>query len=104
MIRILVLPLIAALSLPVTAADVQPVVTYSKAKAKFEDVRDDLKNAIESKGLVIDYQSHVHTMLERTGRDVGSTKPLYAPSRDTRPNPPRGPRNAASAKKPSGPR
>jgi len=51
-------------------------VTYSKA-AKFEDVRDDLKAAIEGKGLVIDYHSFVNKMLERTGKDVGSAKKLY---------------------------
>ncbi len=54
-----------------------PLVTYSK-RAKFEDVRDDLKLAIEGKGLVIDYQSYVNRMLERTGKDVGSAHKLYA--------------------------
>ena len=37
-----------------------------------------IKSAIEAKGLVIDYQSFVNMMLERTGKDVGSTKKLYA--------------------------
>ena len=67
---------LAAISTLAVAADPAPVVTYSK-KAKFEDVRDDLKTAIESKGLVIDYQSHINTMLERTGKDVGSSRKLY---------------------------
>jgi uncharacterized protein (DUF302 family) len=58
-------------------ADPHPVVTYSK-RAKFDDVRDDLKAAIEGKGLVIDYQSYVGRMLERTGKDVGSARRLYA--------------------------
>ena len=58
-------------------ADPHPVVSYSK-RAKFEDVRDDLKAAIEGKGLVIDYHSFVGRMLERTGKDVGSGKKLYA--------------------------
>ncbi len=58
-------------------SDPHPVVTYSKA-GKFEDVRDDLKQAIEAKGLVIDYESFVNRMLERTGKDVGSTRQLYA--------------------------
>jgi uncharacterized protein (DUF302 family) len=58
-------------------ADPHPVVTYSK-RAKFDDVRDDLKAAIEGKGLVIDYQSYVNRMLERTGKDVGSARKLYA--------------------------
>ena len=57
--------------------DPNPVVTHSK-RAKFEDVRDDLKLAIEGKGLVIDYQSYVNRMLERTGKDVGSARKLYA--------------------------
>ena len=54
-----------------------PVVTYSN-KAQFAHVRDDLKSAIEGKGLVVDYQSHINTMLERTGKDVGSARKLYA--------------------------
>ena len=78
MIRKLALPLLAALCMTTFSAVAQPVVAYAKAGAKFEDVRDDLKTAIEAKGFVIDYQSHVGRMLERTGKDVGSTKPLYA--------------------------
>ena len=58
-------------------ADPHPIVAYSK-RAKFDDVRDDLKSAIEAKGLVIDYQSFVNRMLERTGKDVGSGRKLYA--------------------------
>ena len=58
-------------------ADPHPIVSYSK-RAKFEDVRDDLKLAIEGRGLVIDYQSFVNRMLERTGKDVGSARKLYA--------------------------
>lgn len=69
--------LLAALCLTAGAAAAQPVVTYSKTGAKFSDVRDDLKAAIEAKGYVIDYQSHIGAMLERTGKDVGSSKKLY---------------------------
>ena len=58
------------------AADPHPVVSYSK-KARFDDVRDDLKLAIEGKGLVIDLHSQVNRMLERTGKDVGSAQPIY---------------------------
>jgi len=75
-IRVLASGLAATISVMAAAADPVPVVTYSK-KAKFEDVRDDLKLAIEAKGLVIDYQSFVNRMLERTGKDVGSTRKLY---------------------------
>jgi hypothetical protein len=37
-----------------------------------------LKLAIEGKGLVIDYESFVNRMLERTGKDIGSARKLYA--------------------------
>jgi uncharacterized protein (DUF302 family) len=77
MVRAIAVALFATLWTAVHAADPHPVVTYSK-KAAFEDVRDDLRSAIEAKGLVIDYQSFVNRMLERTGKDVGSTRKLYA--------------------------
>ena len=75
-IRRLAFALLAAGATAALAADPHPVVTYSK-KAKFEEVRDDIKLAIEGKGLVIDYQSYVNRMLERTGKDVGSARKLY---------------------------
>ena len=53
------------------------IKSYSK-KAKFEDVLEDLKLAIEARGLVIDFHSHIHRMLERTGKDVGSDRKIYA--------------------------
>lgn len=75
--RILVSGLLAIFGAAALAADPHPVVTYSK-QAKFDEVRDDLKLAIEAQGLVIDYQSFVNRMLERTGKDVGSARKLYA--------------------------
>src|SRR3990172_13044613 len=75
--HIFVSGLLAIFGAAALAADPHPVVTYSK-QAKFDEVRDDLKLAIEAKGLVIDYQSFVNRMLERTGKDVGSARKLYA--------------------------
>lgn len=77
MTRVLLVALAMALCTLARAAGPHPVVTYSKA-AKFEEVRDDLKFAIEARGLVIDYHSFVNRMLERTGKDVESTGKLYA--------------------------
>ena len=74
--RIALIALLGFAPFAALAADPHPVVSYAK-KAKFEEVRDDLKLAIEGKGLVIDYQSYVNRMLERTGKDVGSAKKLY---------------------------
>lgn len=68
---------LSVICLPAVGADPPPVVAYSK-QGRFEDVRDDLKAAIEARGLVIDYQSNVNRMLERTGADLGATRKLYA--------------------------
>lgn len=76
MMRVFLLALATALCAFAQAADPYPVVSYAK-QAKFEDVRDDLRTAIEARGLVIDYHSHVNRMLERTGKDVDSSKKLY---------------------------
>jgi len=76
MFRAFAFALFTALCVAAHAADPLPVVTYSKP-ARFDDVRDDLKAAIEAKGLVIDYQSFINRMLERTGKDVGSARRLY---------------------------
>lgn len=76
MFRTFVFALATAFCAVALAADPQPVVTYSK-KAKFEEVRDDLKTAIEGKGLVVDYHSFINKMIERTGKDIGSTKKVY---------------------------
>jgi uncharacterized protein (DUF302 family) len=76
MLRTLLIALLALASTFAVAADQDPIVTYTR-QGKFEDIRDDLKLAIEGKGLVIDYQSYLNRMLERTGKDVGSAQPIY---------------------------
>lgn len=72
--------LVAACTPPKPAAPATSVVRYS-ADAEFDTVRDDLQNTILAKGLVIDNTAFVAKMLERTGQDVGSTKPVFDQSR-----------------------
>lgn len=72
--------LVTACTPPKPAAPATSVVRYS-AEAEFDTVRDDLQNAILAKGLVIDNTSFIAKMLERTGKDVGSSKPLFTEGR-----------------------
>lgn len=58
-------------------AAAQDVVTYAKTGSSFADVKLDLSDAVTRRGLVVDFTGNVGGMLERTGRDVGSTKPIY---------------------------
>lgn len=56
------------------AADVGDPVTK---KAAFDDVRFELSNAITTRGLSVHAEGNLGKMLDRTGADVGSTKPVY---------------------------
>lgn len=56
------------------AAEFKSVTT----EGSYADVADYVESAIINKGLTIDYSGEVHKMLERTGKDVGSTKDIYA--------------------------
>ncbi len=51
-------------------------VTHS-VTGTFEDVRDNVANAITNQGLVINNVSHIGDMLLRTGRDVGDRSPIF---------------------------
>jgi uncharacterized protein (DUF302 family) len=73
--RLAALALAVLLSTPALAADHLVLV---KTKAKFEDVKEDVVNAIAKRGFVVDYTAFIGKMLERTAKDVGAGKPVYA--------------------------
>lgn len=71
-----VVALIALLAVFATAAAAQELKVYRKA-GSFDDVKFDVTNAITNRGLVTDFTGNVGAMLDRTGKDVGSTKQVY---------------------------
>jgi len=73
----MVVAFIILVSVNITSAVTMENVETRQIKGSFEDVYFDLKNAIINKGLVIDTVLYVADMLKRTGKDVGSTKPIY---------------------------
>ena len=52
-------------------------VVSAQAKGGFGDVKDSVVLAIQSRGFKIDHTSYIGSMLERTGKDVGSTKRVF---------------------------
>ena len=71
-----VVGLLLALGITASMASAQEIRSYSK-EAAFDDVKFELSNAIISRGLTVDYTGQIGKMLERTGADVGASKPLY---------------------------
>jgi uncharacterized protein (DUF302 family) len=71
-LRALFLPSLisAVLGLSTIAAAASDSVTYTRKGA-------DLESAIIQEGLKIDYTGNIAAMLQRTGPDVGSNRPVY---------------------------
>lgn len=54
-----------------------PGVVVQPIKGQYDDVKERVVMAIESRGLVIDHTAHVGAMLDRTGKDIGSDRRVY---------------------------
>ena len=75
-LRGLALALLAAIAFPaLAAAEGTKVYDFD---GSFEDATFGVESAIVDRGLVIDFVSHVGTMLERTKEDVGGSQTLFA--------------------------
>ncbi len=69
--------LLTAFSVVVSApATADQYISYSTEEG-FEDVMDNIKLAIENRGMYINNVMHMSEMLERTGKDLGFDKQIY---------------------------
>lgn len=59
------------------AAQADNDIVTRQLAAGFADTREALTLAIENRGLVINYVSHIGDMLTRTGADIGANRPIY---------------------------
>lgn len=55
-----------------------PGVTIQSTKGEFEDIRERVMLAIGNHGLVLNYTAHIGSMLQRTGKDIGRERQIYA--------------------------
>jgi uncharacterized protein (DUF302 family) len=62
-----------AIGQPAAAEDLKTAVK----KGSFDDVKFELGNAIIERGLKVDFSGSISQVLDRTGSDVGSTRPVY---------------------------
>ena len=60
------------------AAESRSDVRSYAVKDSFENVKQEVIDAIIKRGLVVDYTAHIGAMLARTAKDVGATKTIYA--------------------------
>ncbi|MBI3937810.1 MAG: DUF302 domain-containing protein [Betaproteobacteria bacterium] len=60
-----------------TAWAAAPVAIYS-TRGSFDEVKERVTFAIENRGLVLNYTARIGDMLERTGKDIGRERQIYA--------------------------
>lgn len=66
-----------ALCLASSLASATDWTVHQRSPQPFADVREALTLAIENRGLVINYTSHIADMLARTGADIGASKQVF---------------------------
>jgi uncharacterized protein (DUF302 family) len=64
-------------ALAAVTAQAEEWMVKKKLASNFVDVRDAVVMAIENRGLVINYTSHMADMLNRTGADIGATRQIF---------------------------
>ena len=60
------------------AAESRSAVRIYAVKDNFENVKQDVIDAVIKRGLVVDYTAHIGAMLARTAKDVGASKTIYS--------------------------
>jgi len=53
-------------------------VVVQSTKGQFKEVKERVLHAIEGRGLVLNYTARIGAMLERTGKDIGAARKVYA--------------------------
>jgi len=72
------LAIVAATALSNAAFAASADVVVRSAKGGFQEVKERVLLAIENRGLVLNYTARIGAMLERTGKDIGSVRQVYA--------------------------
>jgi uncharacterized protein (DUF302 family) len=73
----LTLAVIASTALGDAAFAASADVVVRSTQGGFQDVKERVLQAIENRGLVLNYTARIGAMLERTGKDIGTARRIY---------------------------
>ena len=65
------------IALNTTVAFAEDWVVRQKVPTGFDETMDNVRMAIENRGLVVNYTSHIAEMLNRTGADIGASRQVF---------------------------
>ena len=66
-----------AIALSAGLARAEDWAVRQQVAGSFADTRESIVLAIENRGLVVNYTSHIADMLERTGADIGARRKVF---------------------------
>ena len=72
------LAIIATVALGNAASAASADAVVRSTKGEFKDVKERVLHAIENRGLVLNYTARIGAMLERTGKDIGAARQVFA--------------------------
>lgn len=72
------LAIMASTALGNTAQAASADVVVRSTKGEFKEVKERVLHAIENRGFVLNYTARIGAMLERTGKDIGAARQVYA--------------------------
>lgn len=75
---IVTLAIVAMTAFGDAALAADPQVVVRSAKGEFREVKERVLHAIENRGLVLNYTARIGAMLDRTGKDIGAARQVYA--------------------------
>ncbi|HSE01811.1 MAG TPA: DUF302 domain-containing protein [Burkholderiales bacterium] len=74
---IVALAIAASAALHGTAQAASAGAVVRSTKGEFKEVKERVLQAIENRGLVLNYTARIGAMLERTGKDIGTARRIY---------------------------
>ena len=75
---VIALAVAACAALYGTAQAASADVVVRSTRGEFKEVKERALHAIEGRGLVLNYTARIGAMLERTGKDIGAARQVYA--------------------------
>lgn len=78
--RALLVPvaMMGLMAIATAAQAAAPGIVIHSTQAQFEEVKERAVMAVENRGMVLNYTAHVGDMLDRTGKDMGRERRVYA--------------------------
>lgn len=74
---IVALAIAAGAALHGTAQAASAGAVVRSTKGEYKEVKERVLQAIENRGLVLNYTARIGAMLERTGKDIGTARRIY---------------------------